>query len=346
MNKISIIVPVYNVESYICKCVDSILVQSYKQIEIILVDDGSPDRCPEICDEYARKDKRIKVIHQENGGLSAARNSGIKVASGEYISFVDSDDYIDSDFIEQMYTCAEETNADIVCCGMSVINSNRTLISVPEDVNCYTNDRMKLLVQPHGVGDYYMNKFFRRSVLDEFELPEGKLYEDIYSMHILFERAHIVVWLNKKLYNYRINESGISHNIVLNPKFMDFVYANQCQYDFINSYFPEYKIFSLMKYAGAITHQAEVLMRKAKLKQRKKLFLTLTLLSRKIQMEVLNNKLCSLQLKYEINTVSYGYKKWKYYYLFRERVKRLHNHPSVQERLSKVLKWEFIPVAD
>ena len=97
---ISIVLPIYNVEKYIEKCMDSVLNQTYKNIEVILVDDGSPDRCPKICEEYAKKDNRIKVVHKENGGLSDARNAGIKVANGEYITFIDSDDYIDQDYVE------------------------------------------------------------------------------------------------------------------------------------------------------------------------------------------------------------------------------------------------------
>ena len=100
---ISVIIPVYKVEKYLNKCVDSVLNQTYKNLEIILVDDGSPDKCPEICDEYAKKDDRIKIIHKQNGGLSDARNVGIEKSTGEYITFIDSDDYVDSNYIEQLY---------------------------------------------------------------------------------------------------------------------------------------------------------------------------------------------------------------------------------------------------
>ena len=108
---ISVVLPVYNVERYIIKCMNSVLSQTYKNIEIILVDDGSQDRCPEICERYAKKDKRVKVIHKENGGLSDARNAGIKVANGEYITFIDSDDYVDNDYVEFLYNTIEKTNA-------------------------------------------------------------------------------------------------------------------------------------------------------------------------------------------------------------------------------------------
>ena len=105
---ISVVLPIYNVENYIEKCMESVLNQTYKNIEIILVDDGSPDNCPIICDQYVKEDNRVKVVHKENGGLSDARNAGIKVANGDYITFIDSDDYVDKDYVEFLYNTIEE----------------------------------------------------------------------------------------------------------------------------------------------------------------------------------------------------------------------------------------------
>ena len=124
--KVSIIVPVYNVEKYLDKCIESIVNQTYRNIEIILVDDGSPDKCPEICNEWAKKDDRIKVIHKENGGLSSARNAALEIAQGDYITFVDSDDWIENDMIQSMLTCAAKNDADIVCCGFYFDNVDTT----------------------------------------------------------------------------------------------------------------------------------------------------------------------------------------------------------------------------
>ena len=121
---ISVIVPVYNVEQYIHQCVDSILSQTYKNLEIILVDDGSPDNCPAICDEYARNDDRVKIIHQENGGISAARNSALDLCTGEYIAFVDSDDWIESNAYEEMMSEMQKKDLDVVFCGVNVITAD------------------------------------------------------------------------------------------------------------------------------------------------------------------------------------------------------------------------------
>ena len=127
---ISVIVPIYNVEKYVNKCVGSIVNQTYTNLEIILVDDGSPDRCPEICDEWAKKDSRIKVIHKKNGGLSDARNAGMKIASGDYIAFVDSDDWIAPEMYERLLMAIKNDNSDIAACAVKMVwedGSSRTI---------------------------------------------------------------------------------------------------------------------------------------------------------------------------------------------------------------------------
>ena len=121
---ISIIVPVYNVEQYLSRCVDSLVNQTYHNIEIILVDDGSPDRSGEICDEYAKKDKRVKVIHQSNGGLSDARNTALDIAKGDYLMFVDSDDWIEPTMYEEMLSFMEKEQLDLVECGINLVTNN------------------------------------------------------------------------------------------------------------------------------------------------------------------------------------------------------------------------------
>ena len=119
---ISIVIPVYKVEKYLEKCIESIINQTYKNLEIIIVDDGSPDNCPQMCDEFAKSDKRIKVIHKENGGLSDARNAGIDIATGKYITFVDSDDYITNDYVEYMYNLIKKYNTKIATCETQVVH--------------------------------------------------------------------------------------------------------------------------------------------------------------------------------------------------------------------------------
>ena len=124
---ISVIIPIYNVEQYLDRCIDSVKKQTYTNLEIILVDDGSPDNCGKMCDEYAEDDKRIKVIHKENGGLSDARNAGIEIATGEYITFIDSDDYVSLDYVEYMYKLLKDAGAKLSICGVMDVWKIRTL---------------------------------------------------------------------------------------------------------------------------------------------------------------------------------------------------------------------------
>lgn len=129
MSLISVIVPIYNVEKYLDKCIESIVNQTYKNLEIILVDDGSPDNCPEICDKWAEKDNRIKVVHKENGGAGSARNAGLEASSGEWIGFVDGDDSIDEDFYEALLDKSNDGYYDVVACGFKYISKDETRLS-------------------------------------------------------------------------------------------------------------------------------------------------------------------------------------------------------------------------
>lgn len=210
MDLISVIVPVYNVEKYLRKCVDSILAQTYTNLEIILVDDGSPDNCGKICDEYAAKDSRIKVIHQENGGLSAARNAGLDVATGDYIGFVDSDDYIAPDMYEKLYQAIEIYNSDIALCGFKKFElESRT--EVYEKKLLYRDEFLKELLL-ENIKSYAWNKLYKKSLFDNVRFPEGELFEDLKIMHLIGEKVSAVSFTNKILYYYRIRQGSITFN--------------------------------------------------------------------------------------------------------------------------------------
>ncbi|WP_206425633.1 glycosyltransferase family 2 protein [Romboutsia sp. Marseille-P6047] len=149
MAKVSVIIPIYNVEKYLNRCIDSVINQSLKDIEIILVNDGSPDNCPKICDEYANKDSRIKVIHKSNGGLSSARNAGMKIATGDYIGFVDSDDYIEINMYEQMYKVAYENNVDFVMSDYyKVYNDSKKEVTLDIDSSLYLKEDIYNKIYP------------------------------------------------------------------------------------------------------------------------------------------------------------------------------------------------------
>ena len=215
---ISIIIPVYKVEKYIYKCIDSVLNQTYKNLEIILVDDGSPDKCPEICEEYAKKDNRIKIIHKKNGGLSDARNAGLKVATGKYIGFVDSDDYIEKDMYQVLYNNIIKTNSDISIVNLKEVKENEIIENnVKDEQNTieYTKlEGLKKLIE-NKIKSYAWNKLYKKEILNNIEFPVGRKMEDLAVMHKIFEKANKIVYTDKIEYYYLQRGDSILGNIDL-----------------------------------------------------------------------------------------------------------------------------------
>ena len=215
---ISVIVPIYGVEKYLNKCVDSIVNQTYQNLEIILVDDGSKDNCGAICDQWLTKDNRIKVIHKENGGLSDARNAGLQVASGEYISFIDSDDYIEPTFLEILYTKLQEECADIAECGTRYVDEfgKELKIRKSQDGVFATLDALKLIIEENGLYQTVWNKLYRREMIEGFTFAKGRYNEDEFWTYKVFDRAKKIVSVENALYNYLQRGSsiiGVGYNI-------------------------------------------------------------------------------------------------------------------------------------
>ena len=229
MNKpmISIIVPVYNVESYLADCIDSITVQTFKDIEIILVDDGSPDSCGQICDDYAKTDKRIRVIHKQNGGLSDARNAGIQLASGRYLGFIDSDDYIATDMFERLYNSIIETDSDIAMCyAANFIDGS--IAELDEDKGetfiFESSDIIKALFNGK-INNFAWNKLYKKELFADIKYPYGKIYEDLFTTYRLCDMAKRFVLLDEKKYAYRLRDSSImgkARRIIHTDKFQAF----------------------------------------------------------------------------------------------------------------------------
>lgn len=218
---ISVIVPIYNMEDYITVCVDSLLHQTYPELEIILVDDGSKDRSGAICDSYAKADERVRVIHKENGGLSDARNAGMRIARGAYLGFVDSDDWADPNLFSRLYDALIQKRCQIAVCGKKyACNDGHLFHPCTNDTACrnyndgalYVMDEQEALLalarerqfQSHAWG-----KLFCRSVWEGIFFPKGKYYEDIYIMHRVFSNASRIAFLDQPLYYYRRREDSI-----------------------------------------------------------------------------------------------------------------------------------------
>lgn len=223
--KVSIVIPVYNVEEYLEEAVSSAIHQTYRNLEIILVDDGSTDSSGRMCDALKEKDDRIIVLHDKNEGLSEARNRGIRIASGEYICFLDSDDYLDKTFVEKMLSCMEATGADLAICPLWKIypNGEKTGPTPEEKYTELSRDETyKLIFTNSGhIGLYAPNKLYRKALFDSVSFPYGKYYEDSGTTYRIIHQCGKSVYYSEPLYFYRANRpnSILSDKSKLNRRF-------------------------------------------------------------------------------------------------------------------------------
>lgn len=212
---ISVIIPVYNVEKYLNRCVESVINQTYKNLEIILVDDGSLDKSAEMCDNWTQKDERIKVIHQKNMGLGAARNRGISVFQGEYIGFVDSDDWIANDMYSNLINLCKEYNADIACGGIKYVNNIKDIKNEKnEKIRCYSKAEYADIYfkqKENRTIHYAVNKLYKRKVAKNIVFPTGVINEDVEGFLHALLAANRIVETDKTVYYYWQNENGISY---------------------------------------------------------------------------------------------------------------------------------------
>ena len=211
---ISVIVPVYNVEPYLDCCVQSIVDQTYKNLEIILVDDGSPDNCPAMCDAWAEKDDRVQVVHKENGGVSSARNAGLDMATGAYIQFVDSDDWILPDMTAALVSCAVKENADVVRCGYCEhVDSDTQEICTNSQTYCPEYNKLVIDIMNDGLmSGAVWNKLYKRSVLDGIRFRSG-YSEDILFNYRVIQKKPKMVYITGTYYVYRVNLASVTNSV-------------------------------------------------------------------------------------------------------------------------------------
>lgn len=210
---ISVVVPVYNVEKYVAKCLKSIIGQSYKNLEILVVDDGSTDGSGKVCDEFAKSDLRVRVIHQKNRGLSAARNVGIERARGEFLCFVDSDDYMKEDFVKKLYEAVLRWGADVAVCGYEEKNGSSGVDVLPkEEVLSGEEATIRLLVQQENIDVIAWNKIYRRELFIKsgVRFPEGMKYEDSLTTYKLLSLSQRVAYIPEALYVYLRRDDSIT----------------------------------------------------------------------------------------------------------------------------------------
>ncbi len=226
MPLISVIVPVYKVEQYLSRCIESILCQTFINFELILVDDGSPDSCPDICDQFARTDSRIKVIHQKNSGLSAARNAGLGIAQGDYYCFIDSDDYVKDVFLEKLYQSLIDNNADLSMCNFICVDELGNYI--PDNAGCKNFD-MDLVLQETDFWEKYYegyvictiscSKLYKKQLFKDVSYKVGVVNEDVFILHHIICQCQKIAICADELYYYYRRSDSITGNQKRNPSF-------------------------------------------------------------------------------------------------------------------------------
>ena len=240
-NLVSVIVPIYNVEKYLEKCIESIVNQTYKNLEIILVDDGSPDNCPAICDEWAQKDSRIKVIHKKNGGLSSARNAGLEVSNGEYISFVDSDDWLDENTFEELLENNDE-QADFISFGLLEEFDTETHQKLRADTVLYNqNEIFSNILNDNGIAGYACNKLFKRSIIGDDRFDETLMScEDIDFCVRIAMKCRYVLHTDSKFYHYRQRKDSMTGDFSYSSRKLSVIKAYENIMPIYAEYAPQY----------------------------------------------------------------------------------------------------------
>ncbi len=240
MAKVSVIVPVYNVEQYLSRCLNSILNQTLQDIEIILVDDGATDRSGEICDDYEKKDDRIKVIHKPNGGLSDARNTGAKMATSEYLIFIDSDDYIAENMIEKLYEMVQGNHADFSACGVYnvYVNGATPQCNVIEEFVCSNQEAFAHILVGQKIPGTICNKLIKREIANTLQFPVGRLYEDAFYTTQLMQKVQTVAVTTEPMYYYCHREGSIT-TTPFRKKDMDVVAAYETNLEIVKEKYPD-----------------------------------------------------------------------------------------------------------
>lgn len=245
MKKISVVIPVYNVEKYISECLDSVINQTYKNLQIILVDDGSTDFSGKICDVYAEKDNRITVVHQKNAGAGAAKNTGLELIEGDYFSIIDSDDYIELDMYEKMVNSLEKYNADIVQCLFRNVFVNDSFDRKYKIKGNYP----KVLTSKRFLKEYlydwkyaiFANKVFKSSLLKEIRFPVGRKIDDEFFTYKLVCNAKKVVNIDNILYNYRMRKTSVMNENDTDRLIYDRIDCFIERYNYVSDIYPSLK---------------------------------------------------------------------------------------------------------
>lgn len=242
---ISVVIPIYNVEQYLTQCINSVLSQTYRNLEIILVDDGSTDRCPILCDKYSQLDSRVKVIHKENGGLSDARNAGLDIATGSYVSFIDSDDFVEQDYIEALYNLILKYEVSVSACSY-IHFSDENILSEPKKLmtqKCTKEQAVKYILIEKNLSTTAWGKLYDIHLFKNIRFPKGKIYEDLFTIWKIIDQVDFLVYTTFPKYHYRLNPQSIMTS-KFSDKSLDFIEAHQSIMEYVLQKYPK-----LYKYA-------------------------------------------------------------------------------------------------
>lgn len=309
---ISIIVPVYKVEKYLNRCVDSIINQTYKNLEIILVDDGSPDNCPKICDEYAKKDNRIKVIHKENGGLSDARNYGLEIFKGKYVTFIDSDDYVEYNYVEILYNTLKKYNVKLSIADNLIKYDSGKIINISSYDEYIVTEKEELELMLWGKRDLdngAWTKLYERSLFEGVRYPVGRLYEDTATTYKIFSQCDRIAINSVPIYNYMKRKDSITQ-CPFNEKKLQIISAVEEMVDYVKNKYPELCIACERKLIWAYMSTLSQLATSST--KNKKLQKELIQYVKTHKNVILNNKLTPKRDKIGIFCLSLGYPLYKF----------------------------------
>lgn len=256
---ISVIVPVYRVEAYLDECVSSIVSQTYKNLEIILVDDGSPDNCPAMCDAWAKRDGRIKVIHKRNGGAASARNIGVCAATGDIISFIDSDDVIHERMFDVLLVAMKETGCEIAQCEISYFADK--IVAVYDDdkpqYKIYTaTEALSLIISDNVIRQTPPNKLYKREVISTTKWPDGKTHEDEFWTYQVVGQSRTICCVNAPMYFYRQHTQSAVHK-PFSIKSLDCMDAIRDRYVYISKHYPELTSAAYRSLFGSILYSCQ-----------------------------------------------------------------------------------------
>ncbi|MBR1825203.1 MAG: glycosyltransferase [Alphaproteobacteria bacterium] len=240
MPLVSVIIPVYNVEQHLRKCLDSVLEQTFRDMEVICVNDGSTDGSAAILEEYAAKDKRFKIITQKNQGLSAARNNGLAVATAKHIAYVDSDDFVHPRFLEILYSAATENDADVAGCNFCKIFNDAQLPNLSETQPREYKPALNVLMNRRNFIHFNVwNKLYKQELISDIPFVDGIYFEDWVYNCCVFAKARNFVWINEKLYGYRISDNSIMRSSFTGKKLADYVEGIHCVRKFYKEKYPQ-----------------------------------------------------------------------------------------------------------